>query len=82
MSLIGLHVTHSTIHHHVVGISSGEILVAILVKVPGPISQNWDFYSNDASPPNKCWFQISVDTRRYLYFAIAYTLLCKSGNHN
>ena len=28
------------------------------LKVPGPISQNGDFYSNDASPPNKSWFQI------------------------
>ena len=27
---------------------------------PGPISQNEDFYSNDASSAKKSWFQISV----------------------
>ena len=31
-----------------------------LLKVPGPISQNGDFYSMDASPPKKSWFEISV----------------------
>ncbi len=30
------------------------------LKVPGPISKNGDFDSNDASLPNKSWFQISV----------------------
>ena len=30
------------------------------LKVPGPISQNGDIYSNDASLPKKSWFQISV----------------------
>ncbi len=30
------------------------------LKVPDLISQNGDFYSNDASPPKKSWFQISV----------------------
>ncbi len=30
------------------------------LKVPGPISQNGDNYSNDASSPKKSWFQISV----------------------
>ncbi len=30
------------------------------LKVPGPNSQNEDFYSNDTSPPKKSWFQISV----------------------
>ncbi len=29
------------------------------LKVPDPISQNGDFYSNDASSPMKSWFQIS-----------------------
>ncbi len=28
--------------------------------VSGPISQNGDIYSNDASSPKKSWFQISV----------------------
>ena len=30
------------------------------LKVPGPISQNGDIYSNDALSPKKSWFQISV----------------------
>ncbi len=30
-----------------------------LVKMPGPISQNGNFYSNDASSPKIFWFQIS-----------------------
>ncbi len=30
------------------------------LKVPGPISQNGDIYSNDASSPKKSWFQIPV----------------------
>ncbi len=29
------------------------------LKVLGPISQNENFYSNDASSPKKSWFQIS-----------------------
>ncbi len=29
------------------------------LKVPGPISQNGNFYSNDASSPKISWFQIS-----------------------
>ncbi len=36
------------------------IYIYIHLKVPGPISQNVYFYSNDASPPKKSWFQISV----------------------
>ena len=28
--------------------------------MPGPISQNGDLYSNDASSYKKSWFQISV----------------------
>ena len=32
----------------------------VLLKLPGPIFQNGDFYSNDASSPKKSWFQISV----------------------
>ncbi len=27
--------------------------------MPGPISQNGNFYSNDASSPKMSWFQIS-----------------------
>ena len=34
------------------------------LKVPGPISQNGVFYSNDASSPKKYWFQISVKSVR------------------
>ena len=30
------------------------------LKVPGPISQNGDFYQNDVSSPKKYLFQISV----------------------
>ncbi len=30
------------------------------LKVPGPISQNEDIYSNDVSSPKKSLFQISV----------------------
>ena len=26
------------------------------LKMPGPISQNGNFYSNDASPPKISWF--------------------------
>ncbi len=38
------------------------------LKVPGPISQNGDFYSNDASPLKKSWFQISVKSvKRFGY---------------
>ncbi len=29
------------------------------LKMPGPISQNGNFYSNDASSPKISWFQIS-----------------------
>ncbi len=32
------------------------------LKVPDPISQNKNFYSNDASSPKKSWFQISVQS--------------------
>ncbi len=32
------------------------------IHVPGPIFQNGDIYSNDASPPKKSCFQISVKT--------------------
>ncbi len=35
-----------------------KIIVQTL-KVPGPISQNGNFYSNDASSPKKSWFQIA-----------------------
>ncbi len=31
-----------------------------VLKVHGPISQNGDIYSNDASSPKRSWFQISV----------------------
>ncbi len=30
-----------------------------LLKMPGPISQNGNFFSNDASSPKISWFQIS-----------------------
>ncbi len=30
------------------------------LKVSGPISQDGNFYSNNTSPPEKSWFQISV----------------------
>ncbi len=53
--------------------------------MPGPISQNGNFYSNDASSPKIYWFQMlfkSVKTvwtqEEITYFAIAYTLLCTS----
>ncbi len=62
------------------------------LKVPGAISQNGDFYSNDASPPKKSWFQISVKSvKRFGYkkrLCILQlpinTLLCKPnyGYHN
>ncbi len=35
-------------------------ILKALLKVPGPISQNGVFYSNDVLPPKKSWFQISV----------------------
>ncbi len=41
-----------------------------MLKVPGPNSQNGDFYSNDVLPPNEYWlkFQLNqlngLDTRR------------------
>ncbi len=36
--------------------------------MPGPISQNGDFYSNNASPPKKSWCQISVKSvKRFGY---------------
>ncbi len=31
----------------------------LILKMPGPISQNGNFYSNDASSPKVSWFQIS-----------------------
>ncbi len=31
----------------------------VALKVPGPISQNGNFYSNDASSPKISWFQFS-----------------------
>ena len=31
----------------------------LLLEVPGPISQNGNFYLNDASSPKKSWLQIS-----------------------
>ncbi len=30
------------------------------LKVPDPISQNGDIYSNDALSPKKSWFQVSA----------------------
>ena len=60
-----------------------------ILKVPGPISQKLDFYSNDASSTKKSWFQILVKSVKLFgykktYFAVAYTLLCKFnyGYHN
>ena len=49
------------------------------LKVPGQISQNGDFYSNNASSPKKSWFQISGKSlkpfgyKKNTYFATAYT---------
>ena len=69
-------------------------MVKSLLKVPGPISQNGDFYSKDASPPKKTWFQISVKSvLRFRYEKrlcilqlpiIPYCALCKPnyGYHN
>ncbi len=63
-----------------------------VLKMPGPISQNGHFYSNDASSPKISWFQISFKSvqpfghkqKEIKYFAMAYTLLCKLnyGYHN
>ncbi len=39
---------------------SRKVPLNIQLKVSGPISQNGNFYSNDASSPKKSWFQISV----------------------
>ncbi len=36
-----------------------ENKVQLLLKMPGPISQNGNLYSNDASSPKISWFQIS-----------------------
>ncbi len=36
------------------------IEICVHRKVPGPISQNGDIESNDASSSKKSWFQISV----------------------
>ena len=64
------------------------------LKVPDPISQNVNFYSNDASSPKISWFQISFKSvkpfghkkrLRILQLPILpYTLLCKFnyGYHN
>ncbi len=35
-----------------------------LLKMPGLISQNGNFYSNDASSPKISWFQISLKSLR------------------
>ncbi len=35
------------------------VFTIYLLKVPGPIFQNGNFYSNDASSPKISWFQIS-----------------------
>ncbi len=32
------------------------------LKVPGPISQNWDIYSNDTLSNKKSWLQVSVQS--------------------
>ncbi len=53
--------------------------------MPGPISENGNFYSNDVSSPKVSWFKISLKSvkrtvwtqEEITYFAIAYTLLCK-----
>ena len=56
-----------------------------VLRVPGPISQNENIYSNDASSPKKFWFQIWVKSfklfgnkKRLLILQLpnAYTLLC------
>ncbi len=71
---------------------SGWSLRSLFLNVPGPISQNGDIYSNDASSPKRSLFQISVKSvqpfeykKEITYFTIAYTfILCKLnyGNHN
>ncbi len=38
---------------------------AATLKVPGPISQNGDFYSNDASLAKKSWFQNSASVKPF-----------------
>ncbi len=38
------------------GLTSKKLYV---LKVPGPISQNGEFYSNDAPSPKKSWFKLS-----------------------
>ena len=60
------------------------VLVGRTLKVPGPISQNGNLYSNDASSPKKSWYQMSVKLiepflmqEEISYFATAYTLMCK-----
>ncbi len=52
---------HVTIHNTFVQIQINNLTVTVLksLKMPGPISQNGNFYSNDALSPEISWFQIS-----------------------
>ncbi len=51
-----------------ISLLDGVIWQVHILKVPGRISQNGDFYSNDASPPKKCWFQISVKSVKWFRY--------------
>ncbi len=41
--------------------------ISDMLKMPGPISQNGNFYSNDASLPKISWFQISFKSVKVLF---------------
>ncbi len=69
-----------------------QSVVLVVLKMPGPISQNGNFSLNDASSPKISWFQISFKSvkpfghkkrLRILQLPID-TLLCKLnyGYHN
>ena len=40
-------------------VCTSQLPCTVHLKMPGPISQNGNFYSNDASSPKISWFQIS-----------------------
>ena len=52
--------SHATLRHSIWTLQLDDAPDRHHLKVPGPICQNKDFYSNDASSPNKSWLQISV----------------------
>ncbi len=43
--------------------------------MPGPISQDGDFYSNDVSSPKKSWFQISVISVKWFGYKMRLCIL-------